>query len=106
MTFPNWTVLPTDAGFSWRVWEGDAEERGHATTKEAAMREVQESCRRVGHLDSVPEFFTYPYWNTDKLREAVNRIDDALHASDDRALEKCLDHAKTLINQVIEEENA
>ena len=106
MTFPNWTVLPTDAGYSWRVWNGDAEERGHTTTRETAMREIQESCRRVGQLEVVPEIPAYPYWNTDKLREAIGLIDDALHASDERALEKCLDAAKTLINQVVEEENA
>lgn len=107
MSFPNWTVLPTGAGFSWRVWEGEAEERGHATTKEQAMNEIQESCRRVGNLKSEPKVFgNEPYWNTDKLRAAIDSILDARAAVDQETWDKSLDRSVDLIREVIEEEMA
>jgi len=107
MSFPNWTIVPSDGGFSWRVWEGEAEERGHATTKETAMDEIQESCRRVGQLDTVPSIFVNePYWNTDKLRTAIACIADAQHAIDQEAWDKSLKRATDLISEVIEEEHA
>ena len=106
MNFPNWTILPSEGGFSWRVWQGDAEERGHATTKETAMDEIQESCRRVGKLEETPQVFNNAYWNTDKLRLAQSCILDALHSVDEETHEKSLKRANDLIREVIEEEHA
>lgn len=106
MSFPNWTILPTDGGFSWRVWEGEAEERGHANSKETAMLEIQESCRRVGQLDATPQVINNAYWNTDKLRAAQVCILDALHSVDEPTHDKSLKRANDLIREVIEEEAA
>jgi len=106
VSFPNWTILPSEGGFSWRVWEGDAEERGHATTKETAMDEIQESCRRVGKLEETPQVFNNAYWNTDKLRTAIGCIADAQHAIDQEAWDKSLRRATDLISEVIKEEHA
>lgn len=106
MSFPNWQLNPSDGGFSWRVWEGEAEERGHATTRESAMAEIQESCRRVGRLEETPQIFNNAYWNTDKLRLSQSCILDALHALDQETWEKSLKRANDLIREVIEEEAA
>lgn len=95
----NWIRTPSGFGYSWRVWDGDAEERGHCTTKEQAMVEIQDACRRVGG----PVPFESPDPIDKRLREARTLLEDSFQATDNETAELCVRQALDHVNYAIKE---
>jgi hypothetical protein len=103
MSWPNWTILPTEEGYglSWKVWTEAGSESGWTATKERAMSEVDEACRRL-HVAEPPD---QPlYWNTDKLKAAVEAMKDAQCVPESHETDQLLTRAIHLVEDVIREE--
>lgn len=105
MSWPNWTVMPNleGHGHSWRVWTEAGSESGWTATKERAMTEISEACRRLYAEDPPEEPL---YWNTDKLKAAVEAIRDAQVVPEAHEADQLLTRAIHLVEDVIRDEPA
>ena len=105
MSWPNWTVLPTTEGYghSWKVWTKSGSESGWTATYQRAMSEVREACDRLHAADPPGDPL---YWNTDKLKAAVETMKDAQVTPEGHEVDQLLTRAIHLVEDVIRDEPA
>jgi hypothetical protein len=98
---PNWTRLPSGNGYSWRVWEGDAQESGWCSTSAQAMEEIRKASKRVGAIEVQPVLTA-----AERLEKARELLRDARAAIDDRTCISCINQALEHLDKALDDLNA